>query len=136
MLMKNLLTMALQAQNGFVESDYVLKDDTTQHLKIWRCHISIYLLKRIVMTTHVIFSVIGCYLTLLKIILSFIFNLSSTSHAFQDGGTIPVFVCTLALPTIPCPLHVFEPRYRLMIRQAMESGARQFGMCVADDENE
>ncbi|XP_001180621.2 LON peptidase N-terminal domain and RING finger protein 3 [Strongylocentrotus purpuratus] len=58
------------------------------------------------------------------------------SHAFQDGGTIPVFVCTLALPTIPCPLHVFEPRYRLMIRQAMESGARQFGMCVADDENE
>ncbi|XP_041484358.1 LON peptidase N-terminal domain and RING finger protein 3-like [Lytechinus variegatus] len=58
------------------------------------------------------------------------------SHAFQDGGTIPVFVCTIALPTIPCPLHVFEPRYRLMIRQAMESGARQFGMCISDDENE
>lgn len=58
------------------------------------------------------------------------------SHAFKDGGEIPVFVCTIALPTIPCPLHIFEPRYRLMIRQVMESGARQFGMCLADDENE
>lgn len=36
---------------------------------------------------------------------------------------------------MPCPLHVFEPRYRLMIRQCMESGRRQFGMCgVVDDE--
>ena len=30
--------------------------------------------------------------------------------------TIPVFVCTMSFPNIPCPLHVFEPRYRLMIR--------------------
>jgi Lon protease-like protein len=27
-------------------------------------------------------------------------------------------------------LHVFEPRYRLMIRRCMESGSRQFGMCA------
>lgn len=48
---------------------------------------------------------------------------------------IPLFVCTVALPTVPCPLHVFEPRYRLMIRQCMESGSRQFGMCgVVHDE--
>ncbi|XP_071499371.1 LON peptidase N-terminal domain and RING finger protein 1-like [Diadema antillarum] len=58
------------------------------------------------------------------------------SHSLVDGGEIPVFVCTIALPTIPCPLHVFEPRYRLMIRQVMESGARQFGMCASDEENE
>ncbi|KAL8606237.1 hypothetical protein ACOMHN_012869 [Nucella lapillus] len=43
---------------------------------------------------------------------------------------IPIFVCTLGFPTVACPLHIFEPRYRLMIRQCMESGTRQFGMCV------
>lgn len=102
MLMKNLLTMALQAQNGFVESDYVLKDDTTQHLKIWRCHISIYLLKRIVMTTHVIFSVIGCYLTLLKIILSFIFNLSSTTVMHSKMAAQSLYLCApLLYPQSP-----------------------------------
>lgn len=42
----------------------------------------------------------------------------------------PVFVCTLALPSLACPLHVFEPRYRLMVRRCMESGRRQFGMCL------
>ncbi|GFT76518.1 LON peptidase N-terminal domain and RING finger protein 3 [Nephila pilipes] len=46
---------------------------------------------------------------------------------------IPLFVCTIAYPTVPCPLHVFEPRYRLMIRQCMESGSRQFGMCAYID---
>ncbi|KAG8196255.1 hypothetical protein JTE90_023811 [Oedothorax gibbosus] len=48
---------------------------------------------------------------------------------------IPLFVCTTAFPTVPCPLHVFEPRYRLMIRQCMESGSRQFGMCTVVDNN-
>ncbi|XP_061579103.1 LON peptidase N-terminal domain and RING finger protein 2 [Cololabis saira] len=46
---------------------------------------------------------------------------------------VPIFVCTMAFPTIPCPLHVFEPRYRLMIRRSMETGTKQFGMCIADD---
>lgn len=49
---------------------------------------------------------------------------------------IPIFVCTLAYPFVPCPLHIFEPRYRLMIRQCMESGSRQFGMCVCLREEE
>jgi hypothetical protein len=43
---------------------------------------------------------------------------------------VPIFVGMLAFPTITCPLHIFEPRYRLMVRQAMETGSRQFGMCV------
>ncbi|KAJ8407386.1 hypothetical protein AAFF_G00279600 [Aldrovandia affinis] len=46
---------------------------------------------------------------------------------------VPIFVCTMAFPTVPCPLHVFEPRYRLMIRRSMETGTKQFGMCIADD---
>ncbi|KAH3843222.1 hypothetical protein DPMN_116733 [Dreissena polymorpha] len=44
---------------------------------------------------------------------------------------IPIFVCTLGFPNVPCPLHIFEPRYRLMVRQCMESGRRQFGMCIS-----
>uniref|UniRef100_A0A7N4NI58 LON peptidase N-terminal domain and ring finger 2 n=1 Tax=Sarcophilus harrisii TaxID=9305 RepID=A0A7N4NI58_SARHA len=46
---------------------------------------------------------------------------------------VPIFVCTMAFPTIPCPLHVFEPRYRLMIRRCMETGTKRFGMCLADE---
>ena len=40
----------------------------------------------------------------------------------------------MAYPTVRCPLHVFEPRYRLMIRRCMETGSRQFGMCAYDAE--
>lgn len=46
----------------------------------------------------------------------------------QDNSEIPVFVCTFACPTIRCPLHIFEPRYRLMIRRCLECGSNQFGM--------
>jgi len=47
---------------------------------------------------------------------------------------VPIFVCTQSFPSVPCPLHVFEPRYRLMIRRCMEVGTREFGMCCnADD---
>ncbi|XP_040056903.2 LON peptidase N-terminal domain and RING finger protein 2 [Gasterosteus aculeatus] len=46
---------------------------------------------------------------------------------------VPIFICTMAFPTITCPLHVFEPRYRLMIRRSMETGTKQFGMCIADE---
>lgn len=47
---------------------------------------------------------------------------------------VPIFVCTMAYPTVPCPLHVFEPRYRLMIRRCMDTGTRQFGMCINDNQ--
>merc|ERR1711992_34829 len=46
------------------------------------------------------------------------------------SGQVPIFVCTLSFPNISCPLHVFEPRYRLMIRRCMEVGTREFGMCM------
>ncbi|KAF7475196.1 LON peptidase N-terminal domain and RING finger protein 3 isoform X1 [Marmota monax] len=45
---------------------------------------------------------------------------------------VPIFVCTMAYPTVPCPLHIFEPCYRLMIRRCIETGTRQFGMCLGD----
>ncbi|XP_054453811.1 LON peptidase N-terminal domain and RING finger protein 3-like [Anoplopoma fimbria] len=46
---------------------------------------------------------------------------------------VPIFVCTMAFPTVPCPLHIFEPCYRLMIRRCMETGTNSFGMCLADN---
>ena len=52
----------------------------------------------------------------------------------EDKQEVPIFVCTLAYPKVVCPLHIFEPRYRLMIRQCMESGTRQFGMCIHLDD--
>ncbi|KAK2765158.1 hypothetical protein FQN54_008857 [Arachnomyces sp. PD_36] len=49
---------------------------------------------------------------------------------FNDLSTIPLFVCTLAFPMMPVFLHVFEPRYRLMIRRVLEHGGRKFGMVM------
>lgn len=41
---------------------------------------------------------------------------------------VPLFVCTTGYPYVPCPLLINDPRYRLMIRRAIESGERQFGI--------
>ncbi|XP_069055704.1 LON peptidase N-terminal domain and RING finger protein 1-like isoform X2 [Pleurodeles waltl] len=43
---------------------------------------------------------------------------------------VPIFICTLAFPGIACPLHIFEPRYRLMMRRCQETGTKSFGMCI------
>ncbi|KAJ5556177.1 hypothetical protein N7494_000092 [Penicillium frequentans] len=43
---------------------------------------------------------------------------------------LPLFVCTLSFPTMPTFLHIFEPRYRLMIRRVVESGDGKFGMVM------
>lgn len=57
---------------------------------------------------------------------SILFVLSS----FSLTKDIPIFVCTVAYPGMPCPLHIFEPRYRLMMRRCIETGTRKFGMCT------
>ncbi|CAF1577294.1 unnamed protein product, partial [Didymodactylos carnosus] len=48
-------------------------------------------------------------------------------------ANMPIFVCVLALPNCVCPLHVFEPRYRLMMRRSFETESRSFGMCKYDE---
>lgn len=58
--------------------------------------------------------------------------MADTNHNQSNIFEIPVFVCVLALPYCPCPLHVFEPRYRLMMRRTMETQSRCFGMCQYD----
>ncbi|KAF2761381.1 LON-domain-containing protein [Pseudovirgaria hyperparasitica] len=52
------------------------------------------------------------------------------AEEFGSGDSaIPLFVCTLAFPAMPTFLHIFEPRYRLMIRRALERD-RRFGMVM------
>ncbi|OCT99525.1 LON peptidase N-terminal domain and RING finger protein 1 [Xenopus laevis] len=62
------------------------------------------------------------------------FHEEETAEFSNLTKNVPIFVCTMAYPTVPCPLHVFEPRYRLMIRRCMETGTKQFGMCISDPE--
>lgn len=45
-------------------------------------------------------------------------------------SNVPIFICTTAWPGIPTFLHIFEPRYRLMMRRALESPSREFGMVL------
>uniref|UniRef100_H2Z0D9 RING-type domain-containing protein n=1 Tax=Ciona savignyi TaxID=51511 RepID=H2Z0D9_CIOSA len=42
----------------------------------------------------------------------------------------PIFVSTIAFPSVPCPLHIFEPRYMLMLRRCLDHNDREFGMCM------
>ncbi|KAI4833122.1 hypothetical protein KUCAC02_016039 [Chaenocephalus aceratus] len=58
--------------------------------------------------------------------------LEETRELSDLTKNVPIFVCTMAYPTVPCPLHVFEPRYRLMLRRCMDTGTRKFGMCIND----
>lgn len=55
--------------------------------------------------------------------------LTSEARNSHHDFDMPLFVCTLAFPMMPTFLHVFEPRYRLMIRRALE-GNRMFGMVL------
>lgn len=41
---------------------------------------------------------------------------------------LPLFVGTASFPAMPIFLHIFEPRYRIMIRRIMESREHKFGM--------
>jgi Lon protease-like protein len=51
----------------------------------------------------------------------------------EQSVYLPIFVCSIMFPTIACPLHIFEPRYRLMVRSVLESGYNRFGMCIDID---
>ncbi|EPQ59241.1 hypothetical protein GLOTRDRAFT_70507, partial [Gloeophyllum trabeum ATCC 11539] len=42
----------------------------------------------------------------------------------------PLFVCQLSFPGMPTLLHIFEPRYRLMLRRCLSSPTPLFGMIM------
>ncbi|XP_053359764.1 LON peptidase N-terminal domain and ring finger 1, like [Clarias gariepinus] len=91
----------------------------------------LYLASRRFSVTRVLDDIIKCYLSeehagRQKI------HIDETKELSDLENNVPIFVCTMAYPTVPCPLHVFEPRYRLMIRRCIDTGTRQFGMCISD----
>lgn len=51
-------------------------------------------------------------------------------ESLNDESWVPLFPCTPAYPSMPTFLHIFEPRYRLMIRRCIENGSRKFGMMM------
>ncbi|XP_071446007.1 LON peptidase N-terminal domain and RING finger protein 3 isoform X2 [Hetaerina americana] len=57
-------------------------------------------------------------------------GLPNGSEGLRVEPRVPVFVCTAAFPNVPCPLFVYEPRYRLMVRRCVETGGRQFGIAA------
>ncbi|XP_015596385.1 LON peptidase N-terminal domain and RING finger protein 3 [Cephus cinctus] len=52
------------------------------------------------------------------------------SLGLLDSEQIAVFICTTAFPRVACPLFVYEPRYRLMVRRCFEIGVREFGIAA------
>ena len=43
---------------------------------------------------------------------TFKFHFKAKDDEEEMQKLLPIFVCTLAFPGVPCPLHVFEPRHR------------------------
>ncbi|KAF1987274.1 hypothetical protein K402DRAFT_331032 [Aulographum hederae CBS 113979] len=82
-------------------------------------------------------------LRLVSLLMSFwpeLYSDRATAVGEEERGTVgeldtPLFVCTLGFPSMPTFLHIFEPRYRLMIRRALE-GSGQFGMMMYNRLNE
>ncbi|EXJ91253.1 hypothetical protein A1O1_04363 [Capronia coronata CBS 617.96] len=48
----------------------------------------------------------------------------------DEENRLPLFPCTLAFPQMPTFLHIFEPRYRLMVRRVLDNGSRKFGILM------
>ncbi|KAJ3104200.1 hypothetical protein HDU97_009455 [Phlyctochytrium planicorne] len=47
---------------------------------------------------------------------------------------VPIFVGPLVFPGIPCYMHIFEPRYRGMLKRLMDEGQMTFGLCLPEPE--
>ncbi|KIW32561.1 uncharacterized protein PV07_04092 [Cladophialophora immunda] len=54
--------------------------------------------------------------------------LAAQEDMVDEETQLPLFPCTLVYPQMPTFLHIFEPRYRLMVRRVLENGTRKFGM--------
>ncbi|KAF4619146.1 hypothetical protein D9613_005059 [Agrocybe pediades] len=74
--------------------------------------------------------------TILSIILKFHSSLYQERGAAMEEEerharlNTPIFVCMLSFPGFPTHLHLFEPRYRLMLRRCLESPNPRFGMIM------
>jgi Lon protease-like protein len=63
-------------------------------------------------------------------------ELAAREDMTDEETNLPLFPCTLAYPRMPTFLHIFEPRYRLMVRRVLENGTRKFGMLAYKPQRE
>ena len=55
-----------------------------------------------------------------------------TINDFDSSDTrVPLLIGSISFPHVNCVIHVFEPRYRLMLRRIMASPRQRFAMCLA-----
>ncbi|KAK6505929.1 hypothetical protein TWF506_010860 [Arthrobotrys conoides] len=52
----------------------------------------------------------------------------ATEDAQNESNHVPIFACAITFPRVPMFLHIFEPRYRLMLQKVISNGSRSFGM--------
>ncbi|KAK6525043.1 hypothetical protein TWF281_011927 [Arthrobotrys megalospora] len=52
----------------------------------------------------------------------------AAEDAQDDAHSVPIFACAMTFPRVPMFLHIFEPRYRLMLQKVINNGSRSFGM--------
>ena len=62
-----------------------------------------------------------------------IFLSTSVRIGLSTKVELPIFVCTHAYPLVVCMFHVFEPRYRMLVRNCLK-GNRRFGMCFQTED--
>ncbi|KAJ3185901.1 LON peptidase N-terminal domain and RING finger protein 1 [Irineochytrium annulatum] len=58
------------------------------------------------------------------------FTFQSTITPSSRRFIIPIFVGPLVFPGAPIFMHIFEPRYRGMVRRLMDEGVMAFGICL------
>jgi Lon protease-like protein len=58
------------------------------------------------------------------------------AQMLNKNSDIPVFICTNAFPGVACPLYVYEPRYRLLVRRCLLSPTRRFAMAAKEGNGE
>ncbi|RUS16730.1 PUA-like domain-containing protein [Jimgerdemannia flammicorona] len=80
--------------------------------------------------SHAANTMIQTFMTTLLPILWEERRVAAESELYDEMDDTPIFVCSLVFPKTPCFLHIFEPRYRLMLRRCLESRRRRFGMCL------
>lgn len=64
-------------------------------------------------------------------------NAREIAQEENDDSHLPLFVHTsVTFPTMPCAIHIYEPRYITMLRRCLLRPQRRFGICFVRNPNE
>lgn len=64
-------------------------------------------------------------------------NAYDIANEENDDTHLPLFVHTsVTFPTLPCAIHIYEPRYLTMLRRCLLRPQRRFGICFVRNPNE